>query len=334
MGKWTLSAKAVRAEVNSIGAMLGAVGFRLPGGRTVEPLKVAPWSQRAEAAALPPVMRYLGGEFACIPFGAPSPPPSAPDSWRRLHTEEPAFREVHGPSANAEWGLVELSARHIHLALDYPDTHPVARVERIIRLDDGLPAIELSLVIAARRRCRLAVGVHPIFDLGDVPRDAELELPFRFGRTFPGDYVPGASRLAEDARFTSLAEVPTRDGASLDLGRHPLATPMEDVVQLCDTEGWARLRRHSAGYAVSLRWDRHQFPSVVLGIANAGRTAPPFDGLWRALYIEPAATAFGMGSTIGSNPQNPIAQDGVATSIQIDPTTAWRTSYRIGVEAL
>jgi hypothetical protein len=334
MQKWTLSSSSIDAQVIASGAMLGPVSFRLPSGRVVEPLKVAPWSGRREAAGLPAVMRYLRGEFACVPFGAPAPSATVSEEWRRLHRHEPAFVEVHGPAANATWTLVEVSSHHVHVALDYPAEHPIARVERRVQLDDVYTQIAFTLELFPRRDCSLAVGVHPVFELGEQSGETDLELPFRFGRTFPGDYAPGMSRLAHGARFTSLAAVPKRDGTALDLSRHPLPFAAEEVVQLCDAQGWARLRRPSAGYAVSLFWDKQHFPSVVLGVANAGRAAPPFDSSWRALYLEPVAAAFGIGSTIGSNPHNPIAIEGVATALKLRESVPWRTSYRMSVEEL
>ncbi len=202
------------------------------------------------------------------------------------------------------------------------------------RLVEPLAQITFTLELFPRHPCSIAFGVHPVFEIGEQPQETELELPFRFGRTFPGDYAPGISHLMQDARFTSLASVPTRNGPTLDLGRHPLPFPTPEVVQLCDTEGWARLRRQSGGYAVSLHSDKQQFPSVVLGIANTGRAAAPFDSRWRALYLEPVAAAFGIGSTVGSNPENPIAKEGIATALELSPAVPWRTSYRIDVEAL
>jgi hypothetical protein len=328
---WTLASSRIAAEIHPIGAMLAPVVFSLPGGRKLQPFKIAPWSERTEAAALPPVMRYLRGDFACVPFGAPAPPPSALDPWRQLWTDEPSFQEVHGPSANAEWSLVGASPTSLTAALDYPDVHPVRRVERSVRLDDDNLAVDIDLTIHARRAVRLAVGVHPVLDVGDVSEDTELEIPFRFGRTFPGDYAPGTSRLARDARFTDLEQVPLLTGEHLSLRNHPLREAAEEVVQLCGTDGVARLRRRSLGVAVELRWRSEHFPSVVLGIANAGRSGPPFDGRWRALYVEPVASAFGLGATIGANPDNPIAREGVATAIDLTPGKPWSTRYRVGV---
>jgi hypothetical protein len=333
MVTWNLATPRITAEVHALGAMLAPVEFVLPAGQTIQPFKIAPWQDRAEAAALPPVMRYLRGDFACVPFGSPKPPPSAPEHWQKLWSDEPSFREVHGPSANAEWALVRCSESSLTAALDYPESHPVRRVERSFWLDDDNLAVDIGLTIHARTAGRLAVGVHPVLDVGDDPEDAELELPFRFGRTFPGDYAPGTSRLARDTRFTDLGQVPLLGGETQSLRRHPLREPAEEVVQLCGTQGVARLRRKSLAVTVELRWNPEHFPSVVLGIANAGRSGPPFDGRWRALYVEPVASAFGMGATIGANPENPIAREGVATAIELTPTRPWHTRYRVAVTA-
>ena len=59
-----------RLTVQALGAMLGTVTFRLPDGREVSPLHVAPWADDPQAASLPGILRALRGDFACVHFGA------------------------------------------------------------------------------------------------------------------------------------------------------------------------------------------------------------------------------------------------------------------------
>ena len=53
-----------RLTVQDLGAMLGPVIFRLPDGREVSPLHVAPWAEDPQAASLPGILRALRGDFA------------------------------------------------------------------------------------------------------------------------------------------------------------------------------------------------------------------------------------------------------------------------------
>lgn len=325
---WVVRSDAVEATLNALGGMLAPAWFTLPDGRRVAPFKVSDWSGRVEAEALPPVMRYLRGEFACVPFGAPQPPPSATEAWRSLFEADPNFSDTHGYCANHEWSLVDRSEERVTASIEYPDGHPLARVEKTVTAGD---ALDVELRVFARHPTRVSVGVHPVLDIGDPPGGAELDTVFRFGRTFPGDYAPGISRFAPDARFERLDAVPLRDGAPVDIARLPLSFPAEEVVQLCGTDGRLRLTRADPGYVLDFTWDAGAFPSLLLGIANGGRTQAPYDGKWRALYAEPVAAAFGMGSSIGANPENPIAREGVRTWVDLDPSRPWATAYRFAV---
>lgn len=325
MTHWVIRSERVEATVNAMGGMIAPAIFALASGRRISPFKIAPWSERAEAAALPPVTRYLRGEFACVPFGAPAPPPSTPQAWRDLFVAHPSFSEVHGVCANHDWGLLDKSTDAVTIGIDYPSEHPIARVEKTVRAAEEL---SVTLRVFARRPTRISIGVHPVFDIGEAPDSVEIAVSFKFGRTFPGDYAPGLSRLTQDARFEAMKAVPLRDGSFADISRLPLPFPAEDVAQLCGTGGRFRLTRTDPAYSLELTWDAETFPSVLLGIANGGRREPPYDGAWRALYVEPVAAAFGMGSSIGADQNNPIAREGVRTCIELSPSAPWTTTFR------
>src|SRR5271168_5644663 len=65
---WKLSSDCVEAWVTRTGGHLGPVKFRL-GRRQIEPLSIAPWIGEKFTPPLPPLLRVLGGDFFCMPFG-------------------------------------------------------------------------------------------------------------------------------------------------------------------------------------------------------------------------------------------------------------------------
>lgn len=241
---------------------------------------------------------------------------------------DPNFSDTHGYCANHEWSLVDRSEDRVTAAIEYPDGHPIARVEKTVTAGDTL---DVELRVLARHSTRISIGVHPVLDIGDASGGAQLDTSFRFGRTFPGDYAPGISQFAPDARFERLDAIPLPSGDPADLRRLPLAFPAEEVVQLCGTDGRLRLTHADPGYALEFTWDADAFPSLLLGIANGGRAQAPYEGKWRALYAEPVAAAFGMGSSIGANPDNLIAREGVRTWVDLDPSRPWATAYHFAV---
>jgi hypothetical protein len=87
-----------RLTVQALGAMLGPVTFRLPDGREVSPLHVAPWADDPQAASLPGILRARRGDFACVPFGADRALDLAGD-WSPLSRPAPEKPgPLHGPT--------------------------------------------------------------------------------------------------------------------------------------------------------------------------------------------------------------------------------------------
>ena len=333
MPTWSIENDVVRAEVHSMGGMMGPVVFSLPGGKQVQPFCVTEWGDKPEAAGLLPVMRHLRGDFACVPYGAPHPPAGLPAKWQELSEDEPAFRDVHGFGANHHWSLVTLREDALEIGIDYPHDHPVSRLERTVSLVKGEAVVEVGLTIHARARARISAGVHPVFALSSEPRQTSIEVAFESGRTFPIPFLPDAGRVVPDAGFTALDAIPAADGSLFDASRLPLPFEAEEILQLNGTKGSLRIDRHDEGFSVIVDWNEADLPACILWLSNGGRRNPPFNGAFRALGVELAAAAFGLTSSISANPDNPIAQQGFTTSIEIAPDAPWRTSYRFKVES-
>jgi hypothetical protein len=192
----------------------------------------------------------------------------------------------------------------------------------------------VELRIEARAACRLPLGLHPTFRLPPTPGAARLE-PGRFdhGITYPATVEPGAALFASNQTFTSLAQVPARNGGVHDAGSLPFGVDVEELLQLNGVDGVAALANVAEGYRVRLRWQPEHFPSLLLWFSNRGRKQYPWSGRHLAVGIEPICSPFGLGiATAIAN--NPIARGGTPTARAFAAGESFVTRYRIEVEAL
>jgi hypothetical protein len=324
-----------QAEIQRLGGMVGPLTLVLEDGRAVSPLAVAPWGddQGADYAALPPLLQRLRGEWPCVPFGAPEPPEGLPQAWRPA-AKVAAGADFHGFSSHNPWQIAAQDEGAVTLAIDYPEDHPVARLERRIAGVPGQAALDLSLTIHARRAAAVPLALHPVFRLPQTPGAARLDPgPFAEGRSFPLPVEPGVSRLTPDARFQTLVQVPAGQG-TLALDRLPLEGRTEELVQLCGTTGRVTLANDEEGYAATLDYDAAVFPSTMLWLSNRGRSAYPWKNRFLGLGIEPVRAAFDLGPDVGADPANPIARAGFPTALEIAPGRPFTTRYRISATGL
>lgn len=310
---------------------MAPVSFDLGDGRIATPFKVSDWEELPSAAGLPPIMRYIKGDFACVPYGAANPPANLPPEWDGLTKAEPAFAEVHGYGAHHEWSLERMDDSSMTISIDYPAEHPISRLERTIRLVEEDLAVDVELSIIVRVPVRIAAGIHPLFELSQEPQMTLLEVNFEKGYTFPVPFMAGSSRLAVNAQFFDLGSLPAQDGSTIDGTMLPLPFVAEEVFQLNGLDGSLRIHRLDKGYTTTVSWNKEDFPACDLWFSNGGRKNPPFDGKFHALGVELIAGAFGLTSAISANPENPIARDGYKTAIDITPDKSWSTRYRFSV---
>lgn len=334
MDAWTLRWDFGSATVQSLGGMLGGLELRLPDGRRIRPLAEGDWSAAdgPAYAALPPMIRELRGEWPCIPFGKDEPR-ELPAAWV-ADTSRSVDRFAHGYGSHHGWKLVERSADGLTIAIDYPDAHPVRRVERTLRGIAGRAAIDIRLVVEMRSDFELCLALHPVFRLPEVAGAAELVVEgARGGRTYPIKPDP-TSRLSPDKSFASPAAVPAADGGALDLTRYPSGLRNEELLQIVAPAGRVILRNHAEGYAAALDYDSELFPTLMLWVANGGLAGYPWQGRFRALGIEPARAAFDLGQAVSALPDNPWRQAGVPTTIRLAAGETLTTDYRISVASL
>ena len=325
----------ISLELQAFGAMVTGGRFRMPDGSVAEPLFAAPWRGEPAESPADPLIQNLGAEWPCVPFGVAEIPDGLPADWRAGAAAD-WNRSVHGHCSNAEWSLKQVSEGEARAAIDYPGCTPIRRLERTIRLDPKRTAIHFRLEISARRRARIAVGLHPVFDLaGCGPGSCALSVA---GRTtawsFPAEVEPGRGRFRPDQRGVPLEAISDRQGTAIDGSRLPLDSETEDLLLLTEPGGEVSLSYLERGYRAAVRWNPEDLPSCSLWYSNGGRQFPPWNGRVRAIGIEPVAAAFDLGQGLSLSAETPLAKRNIATSVEIGAGDPWTTDYSIIVEPL
>lgn len=328
--------------VQRLGAMLAPVRFDLPSGQSVEPLHIAPWAEdgtvnQDELATLPPILQRLRGEWPCVPFGADEPESLSRDWHASMGRVSPLPSDAppHGESSNFEWNWEASACDRFCLSLDYPEEHPVARVEREIIPDPRAAAVDLVLRITPRRNCNLPIGLHPTFALPAETGAGRINPPAaKHIRSYPGSLEPGADIFAPDMAFNELTKAPNHSGGTMDASCVPFDAAGEDLLQLVGVEqGQVSLDNHTEKYRVILRWNVEHFPSLLVWFSNRGRQHVPWLGRHTALGLEPVCSAFDLGAAI-ANSANPITVQGVPTSFPFRAREVFETRYKIAIDDL
>lgn len=318
-------------SVQRRGGMLGPLTFIVAGDRQVSPLYLAPWAAQESRPALSEVLRALRGEWPCVPFGSYRPKEGFPPDWADVIGSHPGEHHQHGFSSNVDWRWTKITPGEIELACRYPEESDIEELIRRVRPVPDRAAVDLELIVRARRRTRLPVGLHFTFCR---PRTVATLQPgtFRDAWTSPGPAYESVQAFAPNCRFHDLQRTPARKGGYLDATTFPLAVEAEDLIQLTGVEGRFDLDLHGDDCRVSLEWNRDHFPSVLLWISNRGLHAPPWNGQHVALGIEPVCSAFGLGLEATRN-DNPLRRSGVETVIEFEPAAPFHTRYRISAVA-
>jgi galactose mutarotase-like enzyme len=312
--RWRIGWDRGHAEIFATGAALHNLAFTFEDGRSCRPLAEAPWTDEMEVAADENVaahLRSLGGEWPCVPFGTTS-----------------VDARHHGFGADNAWHRTGQSDSAVEFAIDYPENHPIARLERRVAGVEGDAAIDLALTVAVREDCFLPIGLHPIFHLPDRGQRMRFAIDgFSRGHTFPRVFEPGVSRLAVGAQFASIDAVPLVEGGSADFSRPP-ANLREEIVLLEGINSGVTLEYPDDGYAVRLSWDDCDFPSLVVWLSDCGRSSAPWCNCFRGIGIEPVAAFFDHDDLAAYAPVGCILGRAFSAGER------WTTRYRISASRL
>lgn len=324
---WRLDWKHGSLTVLPVGAILWDCRFRLPDGSDFVPFAAASWAGDRAYGDLPGHMQWLGGEFACAPFGVGGPVEGQAEfEWRDVLSGS-VNSPPHGLSANEKWSLLSRDGTRLLLGQAYPSPSPVMRVTRTIEADLDAPALNLTFTIETRRACRIPLGLHPILNLDRPVEQIRIAADFEFGLTYPTIVPPDAMLSRPGRKFCHLSSVPARGGGSVDLTRLPKTRPAEDVMQLCGVRGPVSVEFLDAGARLTIDWDRSILPSCVVWIGDRALQTPPWNGRFRGLGIEPIAAAFDFAEDV-SLADNPIARRGIRTAVDISPDAPCVIRYR------
>jgi hypothetical protein len=313
---WKLTWAHGAARILPTAGMLLDASFKLPSGRIFSPFAKAEWATGDAAAQnLTGHMRWLGGMFACLPFGEGGPATEIDPAW-----DGPEFQALnkfnHGFSGNADWFLIESAPGLVHIGLDYPADDDISRIEMAISGDPQSPALAFEAKITSRRDCKTSFGFHPILTLAAPPESIEIRADFWAGLAYPARVKGGGMLCRIGAQFDTLNAVPGADGGVLDLSRLPKPRSIEDNLQLCGVSTPVEIIYHAENAGVRVDWDRVILPSCQIWISDRALREPPWEGRYRGLGIEPVASAFDLSSAYSTR-SNPIADAGFATAISL-----------------
>ena len=339
---WHLEWAYGALDVHARGGMLGGARLKVGPEQWIHPLYEAPWIGEGLACE-PALLDHLRSEFVCIPFGGGYAPDAVGDAWRPSMTaagpDDPDQADdegkrtddalPHGDCCVADWTLVRQTATGITIAVDYPESSPIARLTRSVQCDPASAAIEFSLTVESRRAARRPVGLHPNIALPALAGALRIEPgAFQFGMVHPAGPETGMSRAAPGGVFEQLASVPLAVGGDVRFDRLPFAYNTEEIVQLCGADGTVSLFNDEDKTVYRLTWDASVLPSLLLWMSNRGRVAAPWNSRNLCLGVEPVASAFDLG-TGAALAANPINQRGVATAITLDPAKPTTIRYRL-----
>lgn len=338
---WHLEWPHGALDLHALGGMLGGVRLRVDGDRWVRPFYEAPWIGEGKTLE-PKLLEHLRSEFPCVPFGGTYPAEALVPAWQKCVDAQPSSADfplgpiddvVHGPGCVSNWTLEKLDGNGITIAVNYPSSSPISRLERTVRCDPDRPAIDLSLTIESRAHARRPVGLHPNLALPATPGAFRI-VPgaFRFGVVHPVGPEKGVSRARPGAVFDDLRRVPLAAAGTAPFDRLPFAYDTEEIVQLCGSDGRVTLINDEEQIAYQLTWDSAQLPSLLLWMSNRGRTGTPWSGRNVCVGVEPLAGVFDLGSR-AALAENPISSHGVETALLLDPASPTTISYRFEVLA-
>ncbi|WP_370322490.1 hypothetical protein [Oricola sp.] len=300
------------AEVWALSGAIHHLDLMLPDGRRVRPLAEAPWQGDGAIAGDETIaahLRFLGGEWACVPFGKSGADPV-----------------VHGFGTDNCWTFEERGREDgdaVALVIDYPADRPVERLRRTVLGVPGAARVEFTLEVTARRDCVLPIGLHPILAPGLAGEALRIEGGWSHGETFPVIFEPGVSRLAPGARFDDAGALPLADGGTVSFGAL-LKETTEEAFQLFGVDGAMRIVYPQSGHAVRLEWRAEDYPTCLFWISTGGRTAKPWNGRFRGFGVEPLNARFEARDGAGA----------IAGGRAFRAGEVWSTSYSIGVEAI
>ncbi|HNU98334.1 MAG: hypothetical protein KA191_03485 [Verrucomicrobia bacterium] len=328
---WRVASADVEAFVTRMGGQIGPVTFDRR-GRRVQPFAVAPWAEEEEAAALPPILRALRGDFFCLPFGGNAKP-----FGKERHP-------LHGETANASWTLESLekkgAASILHLSLSTKARR--GRVDKFITLVDGHQAVYARHRISGMKG-PMCLGHHAMLRFPDHAGSGTVSTsPFLLGQVLPEPTERpeqrGYSLLKPGAEFASLENVPTITGETADLSRYPARRGFEDLALIVSDSAapfaWTAVTFPRERYVWIGLKDPRVLRSTLFWFSNCGRHYPPWSGRHvNVMGLEEVTSYFHYGLAESAR-KNTLSRRGYATSIRLNPDRPLEVNYIMAVSSI
>lgn len=340
------------ASIDLHGGMLSQLIYQRESGQLLDLLYHAPWLKDNYYFREPNLEHHMAGEWPCIPFG-----------WA-VNSEE-ANRPIaqHGFACQGKWQLVQVlhsqaeflqfvdnpdlpleenddpdSVCGVVLGYEYPEELPLQKILRSIYINDS--DVLLNFTIYAKQDCKVSMAAYPLFPMNPENDHVLLDIDGD-GVVYPRQYEPGMSRFLPKSHFLSLDSVALRkdfvnrdgNGLIVDATMLPFNYPTEEVVQMLNPKGRARLYYPNKQLHVILKWEEEKLPNCVVWISNGGRQYEPWNGQSYCVGIAPMIGAWDLADD-ALKPNNLIEQYGQKTYIQLKAGQPFSFSYSLFVEDL
>ncbi len=315
---------AVTAEAGMLTARFG----------DIEPFAVAPWVGEELPDSLPPLIRYLRGDFDTICGAGP----------------EEGYMP-HGEPANGTWRLItrktagNVAFMHLHMHTTKPEG---AVTKTVVLADEPVVYTQTRYVMDAR----IPYGHHAIVRIPEGHSAADVSTSdFVFGMTYPErfDGDGGTPRLAvgqEVMLAGQTIELPLSDGAYVPVDQYYHRKGHDDLFMLSHDPNadfaWTAMTNRKEGYVFFTLKDPGTLASTLFWLSHYGRNQSPWgvDGQPRhgfVMGIEDVTAFFCMGveASLGRNPRHRrlyerLQELGVKTSAAFSASVPRPINYIMG----
>jgi hypothetical protein len=282
-------------------------------GKTLAPFSTMPWWKEPYIEDADWIIRVLGGDFFCLPFGSNVEPV---DGTKYL---------LHGRTANECWEPVRVEEKKgettlvVRMDLDQPGSE----VEKTLRVVEGHPVIYQRHIVRGLT-LKSPVAHHPTLACPPEPGSAIIDFTTPLaGFTLPTPVdIPenkGYGLLVPNVPVTDRTRVPTVYGGFVDITRYPLRRGHEDGVLFVSDPtrdfAFTSVTMPGKGLLYFQLKDPKVFSETIFWMCDGGRYSAPFNG--RAIGVLGAEEITGY-FWIGIKPSiepNPLSQKGYRTFV-------------------
>jgi len=289
------------------------------GEKTIEPMHIAPWENEKSDPAIPPMLRFLRGDFFCAPFGASD-----------LLEDE---KRDHGTSANDKWDVIEAAESSIRLKLS-KKISDAELIKEISILENENVVYEKHIFRGGQGK--IPVGHHAMLK---IPGNCFISFSdFEFGGTPPQpiETEPGKGRsvLKYPQKFSDLASVRRSDDKMIDASVYPFDSGHEDLLMIISDKnipfGWSAVSCPVSGWLWFSIKNINVLPNTVVWFSNGGRYYPPFSSRHKnVIGIEETNSFFHLGHK-ASVEKNYLNEQGFKTFIDLSRNKETVITYLFG----